>query len=466
MIDKQTLLQRLPPYQDEWITTVEDQRVSDIISEVLEAHKLNARFYDCIALYFDAEDPDEIARTLYEFCKQNFRYVEESEATQKSFTPQGALSEGNIDCKGYAGFIGGCLGGIERATGKRLNWNYRFASYRLFDDTPGHVFVVMNNLGEEIWVDPTPGAETKRPVWEINKKAKVGSMAILRNIAGVEDGIQYEQFNAASRDPLLPNWNRNYYDPNDFFPRSPMTVSGAADDISDIDDKDKAAIQILLNYGVIDAAGNIDYDKLSALPGLVGPSELDILDTAAYKNTVGGWFDDAFKFVQHFAAGMGMQVPRATFLGLVSQNVFGYATKLQRALSFTDTKNKLSDLWERLGGTFSKLESTINSGATKKAVLKGVGSNRVGEVATAVSIIGSAAIIIAAIMPIITKMLSAHNADVQTGVQYDPATGMPIGPGVSGGIGSGLMSWVQQNPVPSLAIAIVVGYAILNYKDL
>lgn len=464
MIDKQTLLERLPAYRDEWITTVEEQRVSDIISEVLEAHKLNAGFYDCIALYFDDDDPEQIAKTLYNFCKRNFRYSEEPESTQRSFTPQGALSVGVIDCKGYAGFIGGCLGGIERATGKRLKWNYRFASYKLFDDTPGHVFVVMDNLGEEIWIDPTPGAESKRPVWEVNEKAKVGSMAILRNIAGVEDDIQYETFQAATRDPLLPNWHRGWNDPNDFFPRSPITVNGTADDISDIDDSDKAAIQILLDYGVIDAAGKIDYDKLSALPGLLGPSELAVLDNATYKNTVGGWFDDAFKFVQHFAAGMGMQVPRATFLGLISQNVFGYATKLQRALSFTDTKNKLSDLWERLGGTFSKLESTINSGATKKAVLHGT-RNQVGEVATAASIIGSAAIIIAAIMPIITKMLSAHNADVQTGIQYDPSTGMPLGAG-SSGIGSDLVTWVKQNPVPAIAIALVVGYAILNYKDL
>lgn len=461
MIDKHTLLQKLPPYGDQWVTTVQDQRVSDIISEVLEAHKLNAKFYDCIALYFDNDDPDEIARTLYDFCKTNFHYVEESENAQRSFTPQGALSVGDVDCKGYAGFIGGVLGGIERATGKRLNWNYRFASYKLLDDTPGHVFVVLNNMGEEIWIDPTPGAETKKPVWEVNKKVKIGSMAILRNIAGVEDGIDYAEFQAATRDPLLPNWSRNYYDPNDFFPRSPITVNGtdAVDSISDVDDLTKNAIRVLYSYGVINERGEIDQSKLSALPGLLTDAEINALEDATYQNTVGTFFGDIFKGVQHFAAGMGMQVPRATFLGLVAVNAFGYATKLERALSYPDIKAKLADTWERLGGTFSKLEETINSGAKKKAVLKGV---TIG-VAPVVAIIGSAAIIIAAVMPLITKLLSAKGADVNTGIPLD-ANGMPIG--VSSGLGSGLFAWMQQNPIPTLAIAFAVGYVILNYKDL
>lgn len=465
MTDKQTLLQRLPAYRDEWVTIVEQQKVSDIISEVLDAHRLNAKFYDQIALYFDSDDPEQIARDLYSFCKENFHYSEEPESSQRSFTPQGALSVGNIDCKGYAGFIGGVLGGIERATGKRLNWNYRFASYKVLDDTPGHVFIVMNNLGEEIWIDPTPGAESKQPVWQIDKKVKVGSMAVIRNIAGVEDGIEYDTFQAATRDQLFPNWQRGYYEPDTFFPREPITVSGAAavESITDVDDLTKQAINILFINGIIDAQGQINSAKLSDLPGILTAEEIELLESATLQTTVGSFFGDLFKGVQHFAAGMGMQVPRATFLGLVSQNVFGYATKLQKAISYPDIKAKLADLWERAGGTFSKLESTINSGATKKAVLKGV-SNTVGEVATVASIIGSAAIIIAAIMPVITKMLNSKNADVYTGVPLDPATGLPVGSGA--GLGSGLMGWIQENPVPSLAIAFVLGYAILNYKRL
>jgi hypothetical protein len=38
--------------------------------------------------------------------------------------------------------------------GHRINWKYRFASDDLFNDIPGHVFVVITDQGHEIWVDP------------------------------------------------------------------------------------------------------------------------------------------------------------------------------------------------------------------------------------------------------------------------------------------------------------------------
>jgi hypothetical protein len=38
--------------------------------------------------------------------------------------------------------------------GWNIKWKYRFASDDLFSDIPGHVFVVINDNGNEIWVDP------------------------------------------------------------------------------------------------------------------------------------------------------------------------------------------------------------------------------------------------------------------------------------------------------------------------
>ena len=41
-----------------------------------------------------------------------------------------------------------------RNTGKKLDVYYRFASYDPFDNTPQHVFAVVNENGEEFWIDP------------------------------------------------------------------------------------------------------------------------------------------------------------------------------------------------------------------------------------------------------------------------------------------------------------------------
>lgn len=146
---------------------------------------------------------------------------------------------------------------------------------------------------------------------------------------------------------------------------------------------------------------------------------------------VGNWFDDAFKFVQHNAAILGQQVPRTAFLGLVAVNAFGYATKLAKALQFDDSHAKLQDIWERVGGKFSTLVDAINSGAKKKALLKisngqfVSGADSVG-VLPAAALVAAAATIVAAIMPIISKLLDKHNANV-TVPGIDPYTGMPVG---------------------------------------
>lgn len=463
MTDKVEVLRALPSYKDKWVTIAADQNVQDIITEVLQAHELNKPFYDRIALLFDNPDPAEICKGLYQFCKRNFTYSEEPERAQRTFTPQGALSVGKIDCKGYAGFCGGVLGGIERLTGKNLNWNYRFASYRLTDSTPGHVFIVVNDMGEELWIDPTPGAESKKPVWEINEKAKIGSMALIRNIAGVDDGFSYGKFTKALREPLFPTWQPDHYNPDRFWPREPFTVGSVVDTVSDVSSSDQNVLNILMDYGVLDARGNINRSRLSALPGVITAEDSRTINDSMYSGMMGSVFGDIFSFVQHNAAILGQQVPRAAFLGMVAINTFGYATKLQKALDYPDSHAKLQDIWERLGGKFSVLVSTINSGAKKKAILKGVG-NSVGNPIVVAAAIGAATTIIAAIMPLITKMLAAHNVPADT-VPLDPSTGLPYGVSAPG-IGSGLIDWMRANPIPTIGIGLLVVYVALNYKSL
>jgi hypothetical protein len=81
-------------------------------------------------------------------------------------------------------FIGGVLDALNRQ-GRRINWHYRFVSYRLLDETPGHVFVVIDMPdGSEIWVDPVlPEYDEHRPYYH-SKDVRVRVTDAGQQIAG------------------------------------------------------------------------------------------------------------------------------------------------------------------------------------------------------------------------------------------------------------------------------------------
>lgn len=180
---RETILRTLPAFKDQWVVLKDEQGVNDIVREIEKSHKLFSGYYDNFALYFADGSIDEICDRLYKFCKKNIRYQEEPEETQTSKLPSAMLVEGHGDCKHYSSFCAGVLDALRRQ-GYKINWCYRFASYKAFDKDPHHVFVVVNDRGREIWIDPTPGAETRTPIWILDKKFYC-PMALIRNIAGV-----------------------------------------------------------------------------------------------------------------------------------------------------------------------------------------------------------------------------------------------------------------------------------------
>lgn len=187
-LTKQFLLQQLPAYRNEWVTVVDDQDVHDIINEIEIAQIENAELYDKIGPLFIGDTLLQTCENLYHFCKDNLRYVEESEALQTVSTPQGLLTAGKCDCKGYASFIGGCMGAIERHQQKKINWKYCFASYKLFEPSPYHVFIVVETSNGPFYVDPTPGSYGKVPVWTVEREihsATGAAVAGLGVVAGV-----------------------------------------------------------------------------------------------------------------------------------------------------------------------------------------------------------------------------------------------------------------------------------------
>lgn len=449
MVDRATLLRNLPPYKNDGGQLITDnQNTGDIMDEVYDAHLFYESDYDRIYKFFDTGNIINDCRTLFDFCKKYIPYEMESEEDQTSRSPAAILTLGNGDCKHYASFIGGVVAAIHRNTQQKFKWCYRYGNYDSDSDVPGHVFVVVNSNGNEVWVDPVLPRFNKRfqPNFYIDDKI---SDEMLRRISGIDQSNQPETMESLLSNPEIAN--------------ALIGIDTSVNVPYDLAD----AINILMDYGVMNVKGEIDIDALQYLLNQNYSDVLSAFNTIqgyADNATMGSFFGDVFKGIQHFAAGMGMQVPRAAFLGLIKINGFGYATKLQRALQYTDTKAKLADLWERVGGTFSTLENTINSGATKKAILGGIGCNCGGGkcmgcvdgASTAVCLIASAALIIAAIMPVITKLIAAKApAPDTTGVQIDPNTGMPVG---YNGSGNSIVTWLQQNPVLAIGGVLLLGY--------
>jgi hypothetical protein len=429
-VDAKTILGKLPPFDGHYELIHQDQSVGDIIHEVQDAHKAFAGHYDNIALCFDADTVKEVCDNLYKFCKRNFTYDEQNEDNQMTMSPAAMIHLHKVDCKNYAGFCAGVLDGLNRLTQRKINWCYRFASYRFLDNTPHHVFVVVNPGGNEIWLDPTPGANLKNPVWQTDKKIKVSGMALNR-VSGTSAIPEQQPVN-----DLL-----NVTDSN-----SPLY----------------SAIQLLLRYGIMDLNASVNDRALQNLEGKVSPDVFTDLVNARMqlqKAAIGNLWDD-IKFGVMKAR---FVVERNAFLLVLRMNGFGLASKLKHVVFADDAmtthwqpgQDNIYRKWHSLGGDWAPLSDAIRAGARNKAILGGTGTIG-GEPITLAAAVAAATAIIAALTPIIKGMLDQRKG--QTGIDYniDPTTGLPYGspntlPNFSSG---GIMSFIENNPL------IIIGGAV------
>lgn len=159
-MNRDRLLGRLSPYGQKRILIKKDQGVPDIMSAMLSAHKIYAPEYDKISQDFYAGDGIQTAKNLFNFLKENVKYKIESENNQRIMSPSAIISlgqgrHGGLDCKNYALFIMGNLDSLKRKGLINNDIFYRFASYKLLDEVPHHVFAVIKDSdGTEYFVDP------------------------------------------------------------------------------------------------------------------------------------------------------------------------------------------------------------------------------------------------------------------------------------------------------------------------
>lgn len=486
----ESLLQCLPPYEDRWITVHPKQQVRHIINEILEAHKEFAPYYDDIALYFLEDSTEDICKKLYSFLKKNIHYKEEKEEEQTTALPTGILTRRQGDCKHYSSFAGGVLDAINRITGRNIDWNYRFASYDALNSTPHHVFTVVKDEdrnGEEIWIDPTPGASDMVPVWITDKKIKISPMALRRNIAGI--GIAQETVYV--EEGQLPV--QVYEEPSPTYTQQLEEHQADTEVTAEL----QSAIEILMHYGVMNETGAVNDSVLKVLSTQLTQEEFNNVANArltlqAYiadalrqaQNAghdvnvllndplaIGSLFSDIWRGVKKVSAAP----MRNAYLSLVALNAFGMATKLANAIYNADGtyyqpgQQKLYNLWNKWGGDWHNLHIAIDSGKKKHALLGSVerpvsvgdvnscqGCQTIGVAAAALPAwVAIAGALIAAITPLVKEILNSRQQANMMLPGVDPTTGLPYNmnsPSLSPS--TNFLDILKNNAIPIAAVGV------------
>jgi len=183
-MQKNLLLGRLKQFGGNSKMLVRDQQVPDIISAMISAHKMYASEYDKISQDFYSGDGVQTAKKLFQFLKKNVQYKIESDKSQRIMSPSAILSLGKNDCKNYALFIMGVLDSLKRKGLIDNKIYYRFASYKLLDEIPHHVFaVIQDKNGNEFFIDPVLSTFNERKTY-YHKIDKQPSMP-LYSVSGI-----------------------------------------------------------------------------------------------------------------------------------------------------------------------------------------------------------------------------------------------------------------------------------------
>lgn len=184
MADINVILGKITPFQNRKNLVKHNQNVPDIMSAMLKAHQIYAPEYDKFSSDFYTGSDLGTAKKLFSFLKQNVEYKIDSENNQQIMSPSGILSIGKNDCKNYALFIVGVLDSLKRKGLIKNDVFYRFASYKMFDEMPHHVFAVMRDKnGKEYFIDPVLSTFNERKTY-FHKIDKKPNMAIY-SVSGI-----------------------------------------------------------------------------------------------------------------------------------------------------------------------------------------------------------------------------------------------------------------------------------------
>ncbi len=117
------------------------QNIIEVILDTFRAYGYQAQ---TIALYFQSKSIAQTAKSIFDFIRQNIKYVEDSNDHQKVKSPSRTIFDKYGDCKSYSILAASILQAL------KIPFVFRFVSYNQ-DIT--HVYVVAFDKNEEFIID-------------------------------------------------------------------------------------------------------------------------------------------------------------------------------------------------------------------------------------------------------------------------------------------------------------------------
>jgi len=200
MIDRNILLQKLPPFMNNQKIIMKNQNVGDIINGILNTHEKYKSQYDKISPFFLGQDLEDTCNNIFKFLKQNVPYQIESDNLQTLRSPSSIISGVPADCKTYSLASLGLLDSLRRKGLIKCNLAFRFAGYNDFANNLEHVFCVVNpKTKKEIWVDPVlPYFNQKKQPSNFKDKNIIMALVSLSGIGDISADINKISQDAAS----------------------------------------------------------------------------------------------------------------------------------------------------------------------------------------------------------------------------------------------------------------------------
>ena len=166
-----------------------NQSTNDIINAILKQHNKSLNEYDKLYYFFDGGNVTNTAKKVFNYLKDNVKYIIEPDDLQTVKSPSAILATGKTtgsDCKNFSLFFAGIMDAYRRNTGEKFDLAYRFASYD-GTKTPEHVFVVINPGSEnEIWCDAVLNYFNEKKEPNFYKDKKIQNMALMA-LSGIND---------------------------------------------------------------------------------------------------------------------------------------------------------------------------------------------------------------------------------------------------------------------------------------
>lgn len=185
MVLAQDLLDEMSDLPDgTTVMLVKRQDVKDIMRHMPGTAEAFRPYYDRIYSFFEAGTMDEVAENIWDFLKDQMVYEEEDDDAQWLCNPKELIERGVCDCKGYALFSSGIIDAMNRNSGGgEIPWCFRFVPSMIFGTKIGHVFVVIDPGGSEVWLDPVLSTFDQKPFYRVSEDRYVSEG---RKVAGLQ----------------------------------------------------------------------------------------------------------------------------------------------------------------------------------------------------------------------------------------------------------------------------------------